>query len=363
MQTNDIGFRHPELFGSMGSFTSTMFHEEYDSLGYERPWPKVMANPQQFMKNYRVFFCSATPQEDHIPYFMKDAQIMCDAGIEGNMPGYRRTLHDKRFYPLVQLPYRLARLCSDAVPELTRKGGLRMEFTKELLANKIFESTDLSFDFIPRGRRELKGFDPMFERTAQLQSDGSYLLRFNAPNANEIKVVPWFGDPTPDGYAPWRDEPIFGSKDENGVFTVVLPFEENKTGPRNLDIYIDGTFVVWPYLPIYWSGGLQWNYVEVPDNDMEFCYIQDVPHGIVGHNYYWSDATNNWERCLVYTPPGYMSGTESYPVLYLQHGGGENETVWTSCGRVNFIMDNLIAEGKCKAVYHCDEQHDDPVQL
>jgi len=223
-----------------------------------------------------------------------------------------------------------------------------MKLRKEILENKIFEAAELSFNFIPKCEAAVVPFDPMVEKSAVLQENGDYILRFAAPDAKEIRIVPWFGEPLPEGYAPWRDEPLYAKKNEAGVFECVLPFSENKTGPRNLDIFIDGTFVIWPYLPIYWSGGKPWNYVEVPDNDMEFCYIKDVPHGAVVHNYYWSGETKNWERCLVYTPPGYMNGTDAYPVLYLQHGGGENETVWTSCGRVNFIMDNLIAEGKCE---------------
>lgn len=222
-----------------------------------------------------------------------------------------------------------------------------MYFSQELLSNKIFELSELSFDFTPIRKGGEGSFDPDRDRTAQLQPNGDYILRFYAPEAKEIKIVPWFGDLSPEGYAPWRDQPIYAVKNEDGVFEVLLPFTENRTGPRNLDIFVDGTFVVWPYLPIYWSGGKPWNYLEIPDLDMEFSYIKDVPHGSIVHNYYWSDATQNWERCIVYTPPGYMNGTESYPVLYLQHGGTENETVWTSCGRVNFIMDNLLAEGKC----------------
>lgn len=223
-----------------------------------------------------------------------------------------------------------------------------MEFSKELLKNEIFSLSELSFDFTPNKKPDgATSFDPTFDRSAELQPNGDYVLHFLAPNAKEIKVVPWFGDPTPEGYAPWRDKPIYAVKDAQGGFSCVLPFEENKTGPRNLDVFLDGTFVVWPHLPIYWSGGKPWNYLEVPDNDMAFSYVRNVPHGMVCHNYYWSHETKRYERCLVYTPPGYMNGTESYPVLYLQHGGGENETVWTSCGRVNFIMDNLIAEGKC----------------
>ena len=223
-----------------------------------------------------------------------------------------------------------------------------MEFRKELLTNEVFSLSELSFDFTPHKRADGEtAFDPMCDRSAELQPNGDYILRFKALDAKEIKVVPWFGDPTPEGYAPWRDNPIYAVKGKDGVFTCVLPFNENKTGPRNLDIFLDGTFVVWPYLPIYWSGGKPWNYLEIPDNDMEFSYVRNVPHGTVTHNYYWSGETKRYERCLVYTPPGYMKGIESYPVLYLQPGGGENETVWTSCGRVNFIMDNLIAEGKC----------------
>lgn len=222
-----------------------------------------------------------------------------------------------------------------------------MNFSQELLSNKIFELSELSFDFTPIKKGGEGGFDPTRDRTAQLQPNGDYILRFLAPEAKEIKIVPWFGDPSPEGYAPWRDQPIYAVKDDEGVFEALLPFVENRTGPRNLDIFVDGTFVVWPYLPIYWSGGKPWNYLEIPDVDMEFSYIKDVPHGSVTHNYFWSNETKNWERCLVYTPPGYMNGTESYPVLYLQHGGTENETVWTSCGRVNFIMDNLLAEEKC----------------
>lgn len=224
-----------------------------------------------------------------------------------------------------------------------------MKFSEELLKNRIFDLSELNFDFTPRKKKDNSAaFDPEAEKSFTLQPNGDYILKFLAPDAKEITVVPWFGDPTPDGYAPWRDEPLHARKGEDGVFMLVLPFDERKTGPRNLDIYVDGTFVVWPYLPVYWSGGKVWNYLEIPDNDMAFSYIYDVPHGNVTHNFFYSGETKQCERCVVYTPPGYEKDGQAYPVLYLQHGGTENETVWTSCGRVNFIMDNLIAKGECK---------------
>lgn len=217
-----------------------------------------------------------------------------------------------------------------------------MEFTKEFLENGIFKATELYFDKI-----KLKTDEELCANAAILQPNGDYLIRIGAKNAQKVHIIPWFGDPTPEGYAPWRDKTINCVKNEDGVFEAVIPWEERKTGPRNIEIYIDDTFVIWPYLPVFWSGGKIYNYLEIPDNDLEFCYIKDVPHGSVTHDIYWSTETKEWERCIVYTPPGYMNGTESYPVLYLQHGGTENETSWTSTGRVNYIMDNLIAEGKC----------------
>ena len=74
-----------------------------------------------------------------------------------------------------------------------------------------------------------------------------------------------------------------------------------------------------------------------------------MPHGQLRENLYFSKSTNTTRRCFVYTPPDYDKDTSKrYPVLYLQHGGGEDETGWGSQGRANLIMDNLIAAGKAK---------------
>ncbi|NLO85266.1 MAG: hypothetical protein GX096_07550 [Clostridiales bacterium] len=218
-----------------------------------------------------------------------------------------------------------------------------MEISKKIRDNKIFQATELSFDKVtPRSDEKA------VVEAAILQPNGDYLIRIGAPNANTVHIIPWFGDPTPEGYAPWRDETIHCLKNEEGVFEAILPYDLRKTGPRNVEIYIDDTFVIWPYLPMFWSGGHPYNYLEIPDQDLEFAYIKDVPHGAISHEVYWSTETNEWERCLVYTPPGYMNTNESYPVLYLQHGGTENETCWTSTGRANYIMDNLIAAKECE---------------
>jgi enterochelin esterase-like enzyme len=77
--------------------------------------------------------------------------------------------------------------------------------------------------------------------------------------------------------------------------------------------------------------------------------LKDVPHGNVLIKNYFSKTINAWRHIFVYTPPGYETNiSKSYPVLYLQHGGGEDERVWIEMGRTNLILDNLIAEGKSK---------------
>jgi enterochelin esterase-like enzyme len=91
-----------------------------------------------------------------------------------------------------------------------------------------------------------------------------------------------------------------------------------------------------------WESG-----IEIPAHDQEFYALKDVPHGHVQQILFPSKSTNSSRRAYVYTPPGYENDrSKKYPVLYLQHGWGEDETAWSNQGHANLIMDNLIAEGK-----------------
>jgi enterochelin esterase-like enzyme len=98
------------------------------------------------------------------------------------------------------------------------------------------------------------------------------------------------------------------------------------------------------YGSIRWESG-----IEIPAQDQEFYALKDVPHGKVQQILYPSKSTNTSRRAFVYTPPDYdKDQAKRYPVLYLQHGWGEDETAWSNQGHANLIMDNLIAEGKIK---------------
>lgn len=97
------------------------------------------------------------------------------------------------------------------------------------------------------------------------------------------------------------------------------------------------------YGSVRWESG-----IEIPAADQDFYALKNVPHGNVQQILFPSLSTGTSRRAFVYTPPGYEKGKGKYPVLYLQHGWGEDETAWMNQGRANLIMDNLIAEGKIK---------------
>lgn len=93
-----------------------------------------------------------------------------------------------------------------------------------------------------------------------------------------------------------------------------------------------------------WESG-----IEIPAHDQDFYALKNVPHGNVQQILFPSKSTNTSRRAYVYTPPTYAKEqSKRFPVLYLQHGWGEDETAWSNQGRIHLIMDNLIAEGKIK---------------
>ena len=137
------------------------------------------------------------------------------------------------------------------------------------------------------------------------------------------------------------------TKDTSGVWTgESAPQDE---GFHYYQLWVDGAAVPDP-ASLYYYGASRWGSgIEIPAKDQDFYALKKVPHGQVIELPYFSKSNNSMRRCFIYTPPGYDKDTQKrYPVLYLQHGGGENETGWSSQGHANLIMDNLIAGGKAK---------------
>jgi len=113
-------------------------------------------------------------------------------------------------------------------------------------------------------------------------------------------------------------------------------------------INVDGISINDPGSETFYGVSRQYSGIEVPESGVDFYQPKNVPHGEVRERWYHSAITESWRRCYIYTPPGYDAVKTKYPVLYLQHGGGEDERGWVVQGHVAFIMDNLIAEGKSK---------------
>ncbi|MBQ6335416.1 MAG: hypothetical protein IJI46_10135 [Erysipelotrichaceae bacterium] len=122
----------------------------------------------------------------------------------------------------------------------------------------------------------------------------------------------------------------------------------NKRGFINIDFYVDGNAIINPMALIGYGSSAPINFLELAGED-DFYLLKDVPHGSISEEYYYSTVTNCMRCMEIYLPAEYYENPEKeYPTLYLQNGHGENEKCWIYQGKANFILDNLIAEGKAE---------------
>ena len=170
----------------------------------------------------------------------------------------------------------------------------------------------------------------------RIEADGRVTFRFNAPSAQKVQVS-------------IVNTPFDMVKGDDGAWTYTTN-EPQAPGYHNYWMIVDGAIVLDPGTDAFIGYSHMCNGFEIPDPEGGFYQLKDVPHGnVLIKNYFAGATTNGWRHIYVYTPPGYEKNTATrYPVLYLQHGGGEDERVWTEMGRANLILDNLIAEGKAK---------------
>ncbi len=148
-------------------------------------------------------------------------------------------------------------------------------------------------------------------------------------------------------------------KGDNGLWSYMTE-QPMAPGYHNYWMIVDGAVTLDPNVGCFIGYSHMCNGFEVPDPDGEFYALKDVPHGVLQIKNYFA-KTNGWRRIYVYTPPGYEKNRSTrYPVLYLQHGGGEDARVWTEMGHANLILDNLLAEGKVKPMIVVMETSVDP---
>lgn len=178
-------------------------------------------------------------------------------------------------------------------------------------------------------------FAQLRERPASpvINKDGSVTFRLKAPEASAVSLS---SDIVKDKM-PMK-------KDSDGVWSVTL--KPSVTRIYNYSFLVDGVLVIDPQNPeVKLSLLPNSSMLNYPGNGTSFWDEKPVPHGIVHYHRYNSKSYGSAVGYYVYTPPGY-NAAKKYPVLYLLHGYSDNESGWTAVGKANFILDNLIAEGK-----------------
>jgi enterochelin esterase-like enzyme len=166
----------------------------------------------------------------------------------------------------------------------------------------------------------------------QILPDNRVVFRTKAPDAQKMQID--------------LGKKYDMQRDTGGYWVVTT--DSISEGFHYYSLLIDGIAVADPASESFYGMGRMASGIEIPFAGGTYYALKDVPHGDIRIKKYYSKAMNTWREMYVYTPPGYDNSTEKYPVLYLLHGGGEDQRGWATQGRTDMILDNLIAENKAK---------------
>jgi len=167
----------------------------------------------------------------------------------------------------------------------------------------------------------------------QILPDNRVVFRVKAPDAQKVQID--------------LGKKYDMVKDPDGFWTVTT--DPIVIGFHYYSLLIDGVALVDPSSQTFYGMGRMASGIDIPEAGTAYYLPKNVPHGQIRSINYYSAVTGTWRKAFVYTPPGYDDDfNKRYPVLYLQHGGGEDETGWPIQGKADFIVDNLIADGKAQ---------------
>ena len=273
-------------------------------------------------------------------------QLRFSRGESKPVPSHIRTLHEDQYANL----FKLFRKYKDVITNVTfwnlsdrdswlGENNYPLPFDKEYKPKNVYrliknfnpalDNAEVKEDFVPSVKNQPGQQYPM------VNSQGYARFRVEAPDAKSVIVSLGLGG---------QGGTVL-HKDKDGVWTGTTdgPMDE---GFHYYHLTVDGGVVNDPGAQNYY-GSVRWESgIEIPAHDQDFYAVKDVPHGQVVQVLYPSPSTSATRTAYVYLPPQY-DGKKKFPVLYLQHGWGEDETAWSRQGHANLIMDNLIAENKC----------------
>ena len=276
-------------------------------------------------------------------------QLRFSRGENNAIPPYIATLHEDQFARI----FRVFRKHKDVIDNVTMWNlsdadswlGVNnhpLLFDENLKPKKAYyavKNFDEKLDrAVPKEDFRPNELNQPGKEYPMVNSEGYARFRIDAPTAKSVIVSLGLGG---------RGGTVL-RKDKDGIWTGTTegPMDE---GFHYYHLTIDGATVNDPGTNNYY-GSTRWESgIEIPAHDRDFYALKNVPHGNVQQVIFNSPSTGEQKRAFVYTPAEYSANPKKkYPVLYLQHGWGEDETAWSNQGHANLIMDNLIAEGKCK---------------
>lgn len=276
-------------------------------------------------------------------------QLRFSRGENNAIPPYIATLHEDQFARI----FRVFRKHKDVIDNVTMWNlsdadswlGVNnhpLLFDENLKPKKAYyavKNFDEKLDrAVPKEDFRPNELNQPGQEYPMVNSEGYARFRIDAPTAKSVIVSLGLGG---------RGGTVL-RKDKDGIWTGTTegPMDE---GFHYYHLTIDGATVNDPGTNNYY-GSTRWESgIEIPAHDRDFYALKNVPHGNVQQVIFNSPSTGEQKRAFVYTPAEYSANPKKkYPVLYLQHGWGEDETAWSNQGHANLIMDNLIAEDKCK---------------
>jgi len=176
----------------------------------------------------------------------------------------------------------------------------------------------------------------------EIKNDNTVIFRFNAPDAKEVKIT---GDWMPsEGWTPGSEAM---KKDDKGIWSYTSPVLNSDL--HSYSFIVDGLKVTDPNnVYLIRDVASVFNVFIIGGGIGDLYKVNKVAHGTVSRRWYDSPTADMTRRMTIYTPAGYETSKEKYPVLYLLHGMGGDEEAWIALGRTSQILDNLIAQGKAK---------------
>lgn len=306
-QALNFGLANLDTFAWVGGFSSAP---------NTKPPGELLKDPAEAKRKLKLLYVSCGDRDgllrisEGVHRMLDEQQVPHRYHI---IPGGR---HDFRVWKsdLHQFARRIFRepLKEDATPP-TKKPDVNLDDTTPA-------STNVSNSAFPRIHKDLR-----------------VTLRLRAPDAKRVQVVSNFGLGTG---GPWEMQ-----RGDDGVWAFTTP--PVVPGFQYYAFNLDGAQVNDPGSDTFFGTGRPTSGIEIPAAGVDFYHAKDVPHGEVRSRWYLSKVTGKTRHVMIYTPPGYDADPQRrYPVLYLQHGAGEDETGWTRQGHAHFILDNLIAAGK-----------------